>query len=81
MKEYIDRVEVMNDIMDGEIDITGECSGFAREAVEQYRAVIIRRLMAQPKEDVIPIEWIRKQHDIFQSLLILWEMEKKNADD
>lgn len=81
MKEYIDRVEVMQDIMDGEIEITGEGADFARQAVEGYRAVILKRLMVQPTEDVIPVEWIRKQADVFQSLLILWEMEKKNADD
>lgn len=81
MKEYIDRVEVMQDIMDGEIEITGEGADFAQQAVEGYRAVVLKRLMVQPTEDVIPVEWIRKQADVFQSLLILWEMEKKNADD
>ena len=81
MKEYIDRVEVMKDIMDGEIEITGEGADFAQQAVEGYRAVVLKRLMVQPTEDVIPVEWIRKQADVFQSLLILWEMEKKNADD
>lgn len=81
MKEYIDRVEVMQDIMDGEIEITGEGADFAQQAVEGYRAVILKRLMVQPTEDAIPVEWIRKQADVFQSLLILWEMEKKNADD
>lgn len=80
MKDYIDRVEVMQDIMDGEIEITGEGSELAREAVETYRAVILRRLTVQPSEDVIPVEWIRKQADVFQSLLILWEMEKNNED-
>ena len=81
MKEYIDRIEVMQDIMDGKIEITGEGSELAREAVETYRAVLIRRLMVQPEENVIPVEWIRKQADVFQILLILWEREKKNADD
>jgi hypothetical protein len=81
MKEYIDRIEVMRDIMDGEIEITGECAEFAQDAVEGYRSVILKRLMVQPTEDVIPVEWIRKQADVFQSLLILWESEKKNADD
>ena len=28
MKEYIDRIEVMNDILDGEIEITGRGSRF-----------------------------------------------------
>lgn len=78
MKEYIDRIEVMNDILDGEIEITGKGSELAREAVETYRAVIIRRLMVQPEEDVIPVEWIRKQPDVFQSLLIRWTQEKNN---
>lgn len=81
MKEYIDRIEVMQDIMDGEIEITGDGAEFAQEAVEGYRSVILKRLMVQPTEDVIPVEWIRKQADVFQSLLILWESEKKNADD
>lgn len=81
MKEYIDRIEVMQDIMDGEIEITGDGAEFAQEAVEGYRSVILKRLMVQPTEDVIPVEWIRKQADVFQSLLILWEREKKNADD
>lgn len=80
MKEYIDRVEVMQDIMDGEIEITGEGADFAQQAVEGYRAVILKRLMVQPTEDVIPVEWIRKQADVFQSLLILWEREKNNDD-
>jgi hypothetical protein len=80
MKEYIDRVEVMQDIMDGEIEITGEGAEFAQQAVEGYRSVILKRLMVQPTEDVIPVEWIRKQADVFQSILILWEMEKKNGD-
>ena len=76
MKEYIDRIEVMQDIMDGEIEITGEGAEFAQNAVEGYRSVILKRLMVQPTEDVIPVEWIRKQADVFQSLLILWEQEK-----
>ncbi len=80
MKEYIDRVEVMQDIMDGEIEITGEGADIARTAVETYRSVLLRRLMIQQEEDVIPVEWIRKQADVFQSLLILWEMEKNNGD-
>ena len=80
MKEYIDRIEVMKDIMEGEIEITGEGSELAIQAVEAYKAVVLRRLMAQESEDVIPVEWIRKQPDIFQSLLILWEREKNNAD-
>ena len=80
-QEYIDRIEVMKDIIDGEIEITGEGADFAQQAVEGYRSVILKRLMVQPAEDVIPVEWIRKQPDVFQSLLILWESEKKNADD
>lgn len=80
MKEYIDRIEVMNDILDGEIEITGRGIRFATTAVKGYKAVILRRLMVQPTEDVIPVEWIRKQSDVFQSLLILWEKEKNNED-
>lgn len=45
--------EIMGDILDGEIEITGEGSKFAREAVESYRAVVLRRIMAQPTEKVI----------------------------
>lgn len=78
MKEYIDRVEVMKDIMDGEIEITGRGSKFARQAVEGYRAVILKRLMVQPTEDVIPVEWIKQQPDIYRCLLILWEKEKNS---
>lgn len=80
MKEYIDRVEVMKDIIDGEIEIAGEGADFAQQAVEVYRAVVLKRLMVQPTEDVIPVEWIRKQADVFQGLLILWEKEKNNED-
>lgn len=78
MKEYIDRIEVMQDIMDGEIEITGEGSELAREAVETYRAVVLRRLTVQPSEDVIPVEWIKQQPDIYRCLLILWEQEKNS---
>lgn len=78
MKEYIDRVEVMKDIMDGEIEITGEGADFARQAVEGYRSVILKRLMVQPTEDVIPVEWIKQQPDIYRCLLILWEQEKNS---
>lgn len=78
MKEYIDRIEVMKDIIDGEIEITGEGADFARQAVEGYRAVILKRLMAQPTEDAIPVEWIKQQPDIYRCLLILWEQEKNS---
>ena len=49
MKEYIDRIEVMQDIMDGKIEITGDGAEFARNAVEGYRSVILKRLMVQPQ--------------------------------
>lgn len=49
----IDADEIMCDILDGEIEITGEGSKFAREAVESYRAVVLRRIMVQPTEKVI----------------------------
>lgn len=78
MKEYIDRVEVMKDIIDGEIEIAGEGSELAQDAVELYRAVTLKRLMVQPAEDVIPVEWIKQQPDIYRCLLILWEQEKNS---
>ena len=80
MKEYIDRVEPMKGIIEGEVEITGEGSELAIKAVEAYKAVVLRRLMVQETENVIPVEWIRKQAEVFQSLLILWEREKNNAD-
>lgn len=49
----IDADEIMGDILDGEIEITGEGSKFARDAVESYRAVVLRRIMVQPTEKVI----------------------------
>lgn len=49
----IDGDEIMGDILDGEIEITGEGSKFARDAVESYRAVVLRRIMVQPTEKVI----------------------------
>lgn len=86
MKEYIDRIEVMKDILDGEIEITGEGAEFAQQAVEGYRSVILKRLMVQPTEDVMPVEFIKgviKENewnpsiDMLSILLVLWEREKK----
>ncbi len=85
MKEYIDRIEVMKDIQDGEIEITGEGAEFATQAVESYKAVILRRLMVQETEDCIPVAFIREvikenewnpSIDMLSVLLVLWEREK-----
>ena len=89
MKEYIDRIEVMQDIMDGEIEITGEGAEFARQAVEGYRSVILKRLMVQPIEDCIPVAFIREvikgnewnpSIDMLSILLVLWEREKSKME-
>lgn len=89
MKEYIDRIEVMQDIMDGEIEITGEGAEFARQAVEGYRSVILKRLMVQPTEDCIPVDFIREvikenewnpSIDMLSILLVLWEREKSKME-
>ena len=58
MKRYIDAEELSTDILDGEIEITGEGSEFAQQAVLGYRSAILRRIMAQPTENVIPVEFI-----------------------
>ena len=52
----VDADEISCDILDGEIEITGEGAEFARQAVETYKAVILRRIMAQPTEKVIMAE-------------------------
>ena len=58
---YVDADELSNDILEGEIEITGEGADFATDAVQGYRAVILRRIMAQPTENVIPVEFIEKE--------------------
>ena len=58
---YIDADELSQDILEGEIEITGDCAGFATEAVEGYRAAILRRIMAQPTENVIPVDFIENE--------------------
>ena len=60
---YIDADELSNDILEGEIEITGEGADFAEQAVKGYRAAILRRIMAQPTENVIPVEFVEKMID------------------
>ena len=45
-----------SDILDGEIEITGYGSEIAQQAVETYRAVIVRRIIVQETENVIPAD-------------------------
>lgn len=57
----VDADELSQDIIDGEIEITGEGADFARKAVNGYRSAILRRIMAQPTENVIPVEFIENE--------------------
>lgn len=57
----IDADELSQDILEGEIEITGEDVDFAIQAVHGYRSAILRRIMAQPTENVIPVEFIEKE--------------------
>lgn len=58
---YIDSDELSKDILDGEIEITGEATDLIQQAIDSYRSVILRRIMAQPTENVIPVEFIEKE--------------------
>lgn len=58
---YIDAEELSNDILEGEIEITGEAADLIQQAIDQYRSVILRRIMAQPTENVIPVEYIENE--------------------
>lgn len=58
---YIDADELSQDILDGEIEITGEDVDLAIQAVHGYRSAILRRIMAQPTENVIPVEFIENE--------------------
>ena len=49
----IDADELSQDILDGEIEITGESADIIRQAIDSYRSVILRRIMAQPTEKVL----------------------------
>jgi hypothetical protein len=83
----------MQDIIDGEMEIDGEGSMLARQAVELYRAVILRRLMVQQEEDVIPVDYLRKaiqdfcgisqgeQLRFFDGIVETYKNEKENNDD
>lgn len=57
----IDADELSQDILDGEIEITGEDVDLAILAVHGYRSAILRRIMAQPTENVIPVEFIENE--------------------
>ena len=68
MKRYIDAEELSKDILDGEIEITGEGADFAIQAVRGYKSAILRRIMAQPTENVIPVEFIKVGIEMFNEL-------------
>lgn len=65
---YIDSDELSKDILEGEIEITGEGADFAEQAVKGYRAAILRRIMAQPTENVIPVEFIEVGIEMFNEM-------------
>lgn len=61
MKRYIDAEELSKDILEGEIEIEGEAADLIQQAIDAYRSVILRRIMAQPTEKVIPAEFIENE--------------------
>ena len=65
---YIDSDELSKDILEGEIEITGEGADLAIQAVHGYRSAILRRIMAQPTEDVIPVEFIKVGVEMFNQM-------------
>ena len=64
----IDADELSQDILDGEIEITGEGADFAIQAVHGYKSAILRRIMAQPTENVIPVEFIKVGIEMFNEM-------------
>lgn len=66
---YIDAEELSKDILDGEIEIEGEAADLIQQAIDAYRSVILRRIMAQPTEDVIPVEFIKVWIEMFNEML------------
>lgn len=66
---YIDAEELSKDILDGEIEIEGEAADLIQQAIDAYRSVILRRIMAQPTEDVIPVEFIKVGIEMFNEML------------
>lgn len=60
---YIDAEELSNDILEGEIEIEGEAADLIQQAIDAYRSVILRRIMAQPTENVIPVDFIETMID------------------
>lgn len=65
---YIDSDELSKDILDGEIEITGEAADLIQQAIDSYRSVILRRIMAQPTENVIPVEFIEVWIEMFNEM-------------
>lgn len=65
---YIDSDELSKDILDGEIEITGEAADLIQQAIDSYRSVILRRIMAQPTENVIPVEFIEVGIEMFNQM-------------
>lgn len=65
---YIDSDELSKDILDGEIEITGEAADLIQQAIVSYRSVILRRIMAQPTENVIPVEFIEVWIEMFNEM-------------
>ena len=65
---YIDSDELSKDILDGEIEITGEAADLIQQAIDSYRSVILRRIMAQPTENVIPVEFIEVAIEMFNQM-------------
>lgn len=66
---YIDAEELSKDILEGEIEIEGEAADLIQQAIDSYRSVILRRIMAQPTEDVIPVEFIKVGIEMFNEML------------
>lgn len=53
MPRLIDADELSQDILEGEIEITGEAADLIQQAIDSYRSVILRRIMVRPTEKVI----------------------------
>lgn len=69
MTRLIDADELSKDILEGEIEITGEAADLIQQAIDSYRSVILLRIMAQPTEDVIPVEFIKVGIEIINEML------------
>lgn len=64
----IDADELSQDILEGEIEIEGEAADLIQQAIDSYRSVILRRIMAQPTENVIPVEFIEVGIEMFNQM-------------